>query len=282
MEMRKTLRIQRNRIGESRRHAFTLIELLVVIAIIAVLAALLMPAMRKAMERARLTYCINNLKQIGTAFALFASDHSAQMIPLWKQDYPGGQGGLTWCKSVTGIGSTFHNPVDYLPTPTPETFESGSHTLLCPSRVRRSSGDNLTGKFAFGYDNCHYAYNAHLGWAPWGRGADWVGSVICENYFGMTNKSGMTLDDCVAPTKIFMVCHNGSGEDIGEFTGRGFSVWSNGRTDNAPLGTSRAGYPHNEANPLLYVDGHVQNFGMILPRSWVSTNPGYPWYWPKF
>ena len=98
----------------------------------------------------------------------------------------------------------------------------------------------------------------------------------------MTNVNGMNLYDGVAPTKVFILCHNGSGEDLGEFSGRGFSVWSNGRDDRAPLGTAIAGYPHNEANPLSYVDGHVENFEKILPASWVSTNPGFPWYWRRF
>lgn len=55
--------------------AFTLIELLVVIAIISLLAAILFPVFAQAREKARQTACASNLKQIGTAFALYTQDY---------------------------------------------------------------------------------------------------------------------------------------------------------------------------------------------------------------
>jgi prepilin-type N-terminal cleavage/methylation domain-containing protein len=155
------------------RLGFTLVELLVVIATIAILAAMLLPALARAKQKANQTYCLNNLKQLGIGSAVYSEDFNQRFAWLhnwgraWGDDHALNPGPV-WMpeafrpylgrnlNSTRGLRSA-----NYVPS---------TGLFACPSgikiKVPPSSGDyGFDNDFYYANDGVSYVWN-HMYWDP--------------------------------------------------------------------------------------------------------------------
>ena len=129
---------------------FTLIELLVVIAIIAILAAILMPALSSARERAKASQCVSNLKSLATAVQSY-TDGNRDLFPVWY-----GHWESHWCYMLQ-FGKYFssgpYTAANYKSLATKVSSSQPSGILKCPAARELEVSATLK------YSGTHYAIN---------------------------------------------------------------------------------------------------------------------------
>lgn len=135
-----------------KRNVFTLVELLVVIAVIAILLTMLLPALRKARERANEVVCTGNLRQIYLGATGYSYDYDGWCVPLYgpeKWPYPN--------KDVYGF-HRFLGTLNYLPTvKATQNYPKGIHS--CPTWIRGPVNDLENRK---GWAGTMYGLNEHF------------------------------------------------------------------------------------------------------------------------
>jgi prepilin-type N-terminal cleavage/methylation domain-containing protein/prepilin-type processing-associated H-X9-DG protein len=133
---------------DAMQRAFSLIELLVVIAIIAILAALLLPSLGRAKDKAKGANCVSNLKQWGLATQMFAAENS-DWLPQ-DGSASGSSKNAGWYVDLPRVmGFPAYHEMSWR---TNAEIDPGRSVWICPSNPRRSNGANLF----------HYCLNRHV------------------------------------------------------------------------------------------------------------------------
>ena len=249
---------------DGRRNDFTLIELLVVIAIIAILAAMLMPALQQARERGKQSSCQSNLKQIGLAFTLYA-DMFNNWIPSYSttESY-GRQGDLTsrpWIMPLARETKLFDYSDTWARTATPPEQKG---VRFCPSVTR-----NATSPTSYGI-NMSLGINSAPATKPAGiRGGQYWGGLWLSG-------SGI----CIF-AKVDRVPAPGRLATAGDCSA-GYMIKPNSESTDLAGVAKGAELRHSGKLNMAFLDGHVEVLGAAQVPCWFSGDTvirlSKPWY----